>query len=261
MIFRPPIDSCPACCYPLTGLPGVYRCPECGFEYDEATIVFKPSSPWRTYVSTLGAAAVLAYFLLPIALSIAVDLLGPTPGYVVSLLIFGGPLAVLAWRVRRANKIGRFAAMTKSGLFIRNIGGLHVINWDDISTVAVQDMRPWMKRRSKEAIIGLHGILTTPEEKYAFADAVGRGRSGQPPGICVALDSKNADMPRGNFAVRSRRLTHSGIVILLITFVLLMISTWTTHPRHQLTAGILGVVSWIGIILLLTGLWRSDRRK
>lgn len=36
---KPALDRCPACRYSLQGLPSVYRCPECGFEYDEGTII------------------------------------------------------------------------------------------------------------------------------------------------------------------------------------------------------------------------------
>jgi len=37
-----PLTHCPVCRYDLTGLPRNYRCPECGFEYDGTTLV------WRT---------------------------------------------------------------------------------------------------------------------------------------------------------------------------------------------------------------------
>ena len=259
MICRPPIVACPACNYPLTGLPTAHRCPECGFEYDEATIVFKPSRPWMTYVGTLGLAVVLLYFYAPIVGGLTLGTAGTVAASVVMFLIVAAPLAVLAWRIRRANRLGRFAALTKDGLFVRNIGGLTKVDWDDISTVAVNDMRPWLKRRSEEAAIGLHGILTTREEKRAFAEAIARGRGGEPPGIGLTPGDDD-DAPKSTLSSRSRRLTRSGLVNLVISFVLMAIATLTTSPRNQWTAGALGVVAWIGIILVLTGLWQSDRR-
>jgi hypothetical protein len=33
------LTNCPKCCYSLTGLPKRWRCPECGFEYDDRTFV------------------------------------------------------------------------------------------------------------------------------------------------------------------------------------------------------------------------------
>lgn len=38
------LDRCPVCRYSLQGLPSIYRCPECGFEYDEQTRVWSPTN-------------------------------------------------------------------------------------------------------------------------------------------------------------------------------------------------------------------------
>ncbi len=35
------LTQCPACDYSLTGLPAEWRCPECGFAYDDRTFVMK----------------------------------------------------------------------------------------------------------------------------------------------------------------------------------------------------------------------------
>lgn len=214
-----------------------------------------------TYVGTLGLAVVLLYFYAPIVGGLTLGTAGAAAATAAMLLIISVPLALLAWRIRKANKLGRFAALTKSGLFVRNIGGLTKINWDDISTVAVHDMRPWLKRRSEEAVIGLHGILATREEKRAFAEAVARGRGGEPPGVGMAPGDNAANAPNSAPPPQSRRLTQGGVIILIISFVLMTIATVTAPARHQWTAGALGVAMWIGIILLLMGLWRSDRRR
>jgi hypothetical protein len=264
VICHPPIDACPNCSYALHGLPQAHRCPECAFEYDEATIVFKPSRPWMTYVGTLGFAAILIYFYGPMVYGLTVGALGQTGGAFVSLAILAAPLVILAWRIRRANQIGRFAALTKAGLFVRNIGGLTQVAWDDISLVAIHDIRPWLKRRSSEQVIGLHGILSTREEKTSFMDAVSRGRAGQPPGIRGDALPEDAGATRGQTIGTFRivnRLTSAGGVILLISGVLFTLAAITTHPRNQASATTASVAAWIGIILLLTGIWRSDQRK
>lgn len=41
------LDRCPVCRYSLQGLPRKHRCPECGFEYDEETRVWRPRSFWK----------------------------------------------------------------------------------------------------------------------------------------------------------------------------------------------------------------------
>lgn len=38
-IVGQPLNNCPICNYDLIGLPKNHRCPECGFEYDEGTLV------------------------------------------------------------------------------------------------------------------------------------------------------------------------------------------------------------------------------
>src|SRR5262245_9572811 len=48
-----PLSHCPDCNYDLHGLPPAHRCPECGFEYDEHTCVWKPAKPWYIYVGIL----------------------------------------------------------------------------------------------------------------------------------------------------------------------------------------------------------------
>lgn len=43
MSAKPPtLTHCPVCRYSLTGLPRNHRCPECGFEYDQTTVVWRP---------------------------------------------------------------------------------------------------------------------------------------------------------------------------------------------------------------------------
>lgn len=264
MICYPPIDACPNCSYALHGLPEAHRCPECAFEYDEATIVFKPSRPWMTYVGTLGFAALMVYFYGGMVFGLLVGAIGPTGGTFVTVGVLAAPLVILGWRIRRANQIGRFAALTKSGLFVRNMGGLTLVAWDDISLVAVHDIRPWLKRRSSEKIIGLHGILSTREEKQSFMEAVSRGRSGQPPGIRVDASAQVNVASRKQTLGTLRfvnRLTSAGGVILLISGILFTLAAITTHPRNQTSATAAAGAAWIGIILLLTGIWRSDRRK
>lgn len=55
------LDRCPVCKYDLTGLPLEHRCPECGFEYDEHTWVWRrPPQRWRGWIVAGCASLFLA---------------------------------------------------------------------------------------------------------------------------------------------------------------------------------------------------------
>ncbi len=61
---KPALDRCPACRYSLQGLPSVYRCPECGFEYDEGTIILSETVSKTSRWSLL--ALILLFFTGPL---------------------------------------------------------------------------------------------------------------------------------------------------------------------------------------------------
>jgi hypothetical protein len=51
-----PITECPVCRYNPTGLPKNYRCPECGFEYDETMRIWRPGSSPIVFLRIIAAA-------------------------------------------------------------------------------------------------------------------------------------------------------------------------------------------------------------
>jgi hypothetical protein len=87
------VARCPQCSYDLSNLPTKHRCPECGFAYDEWTIVLEN---WRlpTMASIFHAIGRNAIYLFATAAAIAalfaaITLLGGL------LLVFGGYFLVL----------------------------------------------------------------------------------------------------------------------------------------------------------------------
>ncbi len=54
------LEACPRCAYSLEGLTDVYRCPECGEDYDRDCTVFRRSSAvWTMIAVGDGVAAVI----------------------------------------------------------------------------------------------------------------------------------------------------------------------------------------------------------
>lgn len=43
LIVNSSFSERPSCRYPPVGMPSAHSCPECGFTYDQATVVFKPA--------------------------------------------------------------------------------------------------------------------------------------------------------------------------------------------------------------------------
>ena len=84
------LARCPICGYSLCGLPDRYRCPECGFDYDQRMEVIEQSATLAViFVGSLAMAAVGLFILWPIRLR----------GLSVVFAPFG--LAYMVWYVTR----------------------------------------------------------------------------------------------------------------------------------------------------------------
>lgn len=100
-----PLERCPVCRYSFHGLPDAYRCPECGFEYDEHTRVWRPKR--------IG---ILRGLWLPIFLIADV-----------ALLLFFGVLSPMLWLF-----------MVIGGAFVAAVSAIPwYANWRSLPFVAV----------------------------------------------------------------------------------------------------------------------------
>lgn len=177
MILRPPLANCPVCNYSLQGLPASHRCPECGFEYDEQTVVFKPKTPWKTCASLLGSEFFVFYFIGVNAMSTAYRMAGPIAS--TGILVFFAALPIgTVWWIFRAHRKGRFAAIRRDAIRLRNFEGMIMLPWPDCSMVALNDIQPWLKRRNVDQAISLRGMFDTKAERNAFERVVAAARSG-----------------------------------------------------------------------------------
>ena len=129
------LSQCPECAYDLRGLPPPHRCPECGFEYDEFTRVWKPRRPARLYLTLLGSAGFVWLWIIPGVGS---------KGWTDIAWLFAGALwaIALAYQICRcfvSNRRGRYIAIVPGGIRIRTIGESKLIPWTSVRGVMTQN--------------------------------------------------------------------------------------------------------------------------
>lgn len=249
----------------------MHRCPECGFAYDRETVIARPSKPWKTYFTTLGVEFLFLYLLGPPSLRLLLVLLGPIFAgavSIVALLLIPAGTVIL---IHRANRGGRFAAVSRAGLSVRNLRELSTVEWEELSMLSTRDIAPWAKRCGEDQTISLRGIFDSKREMRIFEAAASRARGAYfgkdeqdaPRGQTGTLDFETllGEGIAGKSAARASisPLTVVGIILLCAAFLLVVIRA--LFARDQVHLGILYVsLGWIGIALILIAAWRSDRR-
>ncbi len=138
-----PLTTCPKCTYALTGLPSAHRCPECGFEFDEYSWVWKaPKEKWNrarrraitlhSIVVAIFSLAIFSNWLFPIGTGFGMYLRILSLWYVVTSVLF---LHELIFRDRLpvivANQYG--VAAYGSKYFMRRRFTKPCIAWTDLT--------------------------------------------------------------------------------------------------------------------------------
>lgn len=174
-------DRCPDCRYDLRGLPGHYHCPECGFEFDEHTLVCRPNRTWKAYLWLLPGVLVLCG---PIAgmfsdsLRVGDSFSATATAIMAAALV--GLCVLITWRLVRADRAGRYIALTPRGVKSRSLEGTQFVPWADVYCVSrmqahsyviaverVSDENPIIISEVVQSRLDLRTLLAVAPKLYA----------------------------------------------------------------------------------------------
>jgi len=193
------LERCPICTYPLVGLPRAHHCPECGFAYNEDTLVYRlPRVPHRLPL------ALLAYLLLAAAVAWTqvhargrIDL--PAAGLLAVLVGFTLRTAQHLWWSRR-----RYVVVTQSGLAFggpgwpRALRRTRLLPWTQIVGVAAKPPNRctiWLKDHPLGAV-RIRGLFVDEFELVSFASVVASAAGARlPPAPAAASVAASASAP------------------------------------------------------------------
>lgn len=279
MITIPPLFSCPVCNYSFRGLPSAGCCPECGFQYDEHTVVLRPRKPWKTYIGMFAIEAGLIYLLGPPFLTLLTLVCGVVVSALLSVSLALAILVATGIVVFQANRRSRFAAVTPMGVVIRNLGAKKHIAFEEIALFAARDAVPWIKQRNSDEIISLRGLYDAREELSVFGNALSQAMSGaqnaQELGAVASNAIKTASseniercysVPAGPMRKLERRswvaiMAMIGIGLIVTGIAVGIIAS--VFPRSSTLDMVSNVgvgLFWAGALVALIGQWYSDPR-
>jgi hypothetical protein len=171
------LDRCPVCNYSLRGLPAAHRCPECGLEYDEHSIIWYPPRRRRWYAAffalvSLGitGAGIEGIFLFE----------GTTADFwigmgAVAFGILGFVLAVRGFLTRP------FVAVVPLGVIVRmRAQAVEVIPWDQAGSLEVRERPPSggtsTGSKKPRAYLTLGDIIVDAEDAKELCEAIQEGK-------------------------------------------------------------------------------------
>ncbi len=167
------LEQCPVCAADLRVRPAPGRCPDCGFQYDEQTRVWRSDQTWRRLA--------IRYMVMGLAAGLFIAVLEAlTYGEArrpVLPLVFGllAPLAGLAIRrILSGRIIGRFVALTPDGIVVGTLprARLQLVHWEDFERLEEQRGVLKLHRSDAPVPIPLEDIFKSPAEAAEFRAAL-----------------------------------------------------------------------------------------
>lgn len=160
-------DPCPVCSRPLAELPPPNRCPDCGFDYDADTRVWRSTETWRRVAVVYTAYGLIAGTVCAALYRFGSDAAPyPVLPLVLALVV---PVVGLFFRRLISGRItGRFVALTPSGVLVGTRPTPELVPWDDVDRLTDQRGVPKLQRRASETLVPLDDIFAGPADLAAF---------------------------------------------------------------------------------------------
>ena len=164
-------DACPVCSRPLAELPPPNRCPDCGFDYDADTQVWRSSETWRQVMVVYTAYGLIGGMICAALYRFGFEQ-APYPALPLLLALVVPAVGLSVRRLISGRITGRFVALTPSGVLVGTRPTPELVPWDDVDRLADQRGVPKLQRRASETMLPLDDIFAGAEDLAAFRNAL-----------------------------------------------------------------------------------------
>jgi hypothetical protein len=164
-------DPCPVCARPLAELPAPNRCPECGFNYDADTLVWRSTETWRRVTAVYTAYGLIGGLICAVLYRFGFDE-APYPALPLLLALLVPAAGLFLRRLISGRITGRFVALTPGGVLVGTRPTPQLVPWDDVDRLTEPRGVPKLQRKSSETVIPLDDIFVSAEDLAAFRTAL-----------------------------------------------------------------------------------------
>jgi hypothetical protein len=173
------LSHCLDCGYSLTGLPTRHRCPECGWEYDQFTRVWRKKDRWLAVKELCVSLILIILFAAGFSAGFAVS---PTMGTVLQLFVVFvfACVLIVRWRCYSTRRQGEFVAITPEGIRARQHEMLEpvLIRWEAIEAIDPGETGLLCRVIHRSSVfdgkenveVELTGMFDTTDDVLAFAE-------------------------------------------------------------------------------------------
>ncbi len=173
------LSHCLECGYSLEGLPTHHRCPECGWEYDQYTRVWRRRGRWLTVRELCVSLIVVIHFAAGFAFGFTVS---PLAGMIIQVFVVFVFVCVIIvrWRCYSKQRQGDFAAITSEGIRVRQYEMLEpvLIRWKEIEEIEPSKFGRMCRVMHRSTLFDgevsdeseLVGMFDTKEDVRTFAE-------------------------------------------------------------------------------------------